>query len=224
MLTQKPSARMVRGIVCQPQHLVQHGAGPGVGAGVEIAEGFDVVALAAAPRDVGQVEPVVDAEVHERREPLLVDGVPQPQLGGDAIVEPVQDRQAVAAFRRGGEAEQLPGLHVVEQPAVRRRRRVVELVDDHHVEVIGREVVEVGGVEALDRGEDMVEVLRARAADPLLAERRVAQRMAKRGQALVEDLVAVRDEQQASARQFVTQARVVDGGHHGLAGAGGGDE
>ena len=49
----------------------------------------------------------MDAEVQERREALLVDGVPEPQLGGDAIVEPVQDRQAVAALGRGGEAEQL---------------------------------------------------------------------------------------------------------------------
>ncbi len=72
-------------------------------------------------------------------EALLVDRVPQPQLGGDAIVEPVQDRQAVAALGRGGQAEQLDGLHVVEQRAVRRRRRVVELVDDHDVEVVGRQ-------------------------------------------------------------------------------------
>ena len=82
----------MRGIVGETEHLLQDGAGPGVGAGVEVAEGFDVVALAAAPRDVGQVEPVVDAEVHEGREALLVDRVPQPQLGGDAVVEPVQDR------------------------------------------------------------------------------------------------------------------------------------
>ena len=73
---------------------------------------------------------------------------------------------------------------------------MVELVDDHDVEVIGREVVEVGGVETLDRGEDVLEALRPGAADPLLAERRVAQRVAEGGQALIEDLVAVRDEQQ----------------------------
>ena len=89
------------------------------------------------------------------------------------------------------------GSHMVEELAVRRRRRVMELVDDHDVEVIGRRFVEVGGVEALDRSEDVVEALRAGAADPLLAERRFAQRVAEGRQALVEDLLAVRDEQQA---------------------------
>ncbi len=85
-----------------------------------------------------QVEAVVDAEVEERGEVLLVDGVPQAQLGGDAIVEPVQDRQAVAALGGGGQAEQLDRVEVVEHPLVRGGRGVVELVDDHDVEVIGR--------------------------------------------------------------------------------------
>ena len=49
-------------------------------------------------------------------EVLLVDGVPEAQLGGDAVVEPVEDRQAVAALRRGGEAEQLDRVDVVEHP------------------------------------------------------------------------------------------------------------
>ena len=42
----------------------------------------------------------------------------------------------------------------------------------------------------------MVEPGRPGAADPLLAERRVAERVAERGEALVEDLLAVGDEQQ----------------------------
>ncbi len=74
----------------------------------------------------------------ERRQLLLVDGVPEAQLGGDAVVEPVEDGQAVAALGGGGEAEQLDGGEVVEQRLVRGGGGVVELVDDHHVEVIGR--------------------------------------------------------------------------------------
>ena len=62
------------------------------------------------------------------------------------------------------------------------------------------------------------------AADPELAEGVVAQGVAEGGEALVEDLLAVRDEEEARARQHGAQARVVDGGHDGLAGAGGGDE
>ena len=45
---------------------------------------------------------------------LLIDRVPEPKLGRDAIVEPVQDRQAVAALGRGGQAEQLAGCEMVE--------------------------------------------------------------------------------------------------------------
>ena len=205
-------------------HLLDDEASPGVGAGVGGAEGLDVVAPASLPGDVGQVEAVVDAEVHERRQLLLVDGVPEAQLGGDAVVEPVEDGQAVAALGGGGEAEQLDGGEVVEHLLVRRGGGVVELVDDHHVEVIGREVGQAAGVEALDRGEDVLEALRPGAADPLLAEGGVAQGVAEGGEALVEDLLAVGDEQQAGAGEPLAEASVVDGGHHGLAGAGGGHE
>ena len=90
-LTQNPRQRIVAGVGVLGD-LLDDEAGPGVGAGVGVAEGLDVVAAASAPRDVAQVEAVVDAEVEERREVLLVDGVPEAQLGGDAIVEPVQDR------------------------------------------------------------------------------------------------------------------------------------
>jgi hypothetical protein len=91
---------------------------------------------------------------------LLVNCIPQAQLGGDAVVEPVQDREAVAALRRCGEPEQLDGLEVVEHSLVRRGSGMVELVDDDDVEVIGREGREVVGVEALDRREDVLEARR----------------------------------------------------------------
>jgi hypothetical protein len=62
----------------------------------------------------------------------------------------VQDRQVIAAFRCGSQPEQLAGLDVVEQLAVRRGSRMVKLVDDDDVKVIWRQVLEVGGVKALD--------------------------------------------------------------------------
>jgi hypothetical protein len=52
----------------------------------------------------------------------------------------------------------------------------------------------------------------------------VAQGVAEGGERLEEDLLAVGDEEEARAGQEGAQARVVDGGHDGLAGAGGGDE
>ena len=138
MLTQNPRARIVDGVGVLGD-LLHDEPSPRVGAGVGVAQRVDVVAAATPPRDVAQVEAVVDAEVQERRQVLLVDGVPEPKLGGDAIVEPVQDRQPVAAFRGCGQAEQLDGREVVEDPLVRRRGGVVELVDDHDVEVIRRQ-------------------------------------------------------------------------------------
>src|SRR3546814_16093980 len=93
----------------------------------------------------------------------------------------------------------LDGREVVEYLLVGRRRGVVERVDDHHVEVIGREVSQPAGAQALDRGVDVLEPCRLRAADPLLAEGGVAQGVAEGGEALVEDLLAVGDEKQAGA-------------------------
>lgn len=87
--------------------LLDHEASPCVGAGVGVAERVDVVTASPAPRDLAQVEAIVDAEIQERREMLLIDGVPETEFGGDAIVEPLEDRQAVAAFRCGGQTEQL---------------------------------------------------------------------------------------------------------------------
>ena len=54
----------------------------------------------------------MDAVVDEGREVLLLDRVPQPQLGRDPVVEPVQDRLPVAALRGRREPEQLARLEV----------------------------------------------------------------------------------------------------------------
>ena len=155
---------------------------------------------------------------------MLIDRVPQPQLGGDAIVEPVQQRQAVASLGRRREAEQLDRLDVIEERAIRRRGRVMEFIDDDDVEVLGVEGSEAGRVEALDRREDVLELPRPLPADPQLSERMIAQRVTKRRQALFEDLLAMRDEQQSRAREAISKPRVVDRGHDGLACAGRGDE
>jgi hypothetical protein len=61
--------------------------------------------------------------------------------------------------------------------------------------VIGREVGQIAGVEALDRCEDVLESLRSCAAYPLLAKRWLAHCVAEGGEALVEDLLTVGDEE-----------------------------
>ena len=44
---------------------------------------------------------------------MLVDGIPETELGGDAVAEPMQKRHAIAAFRRGGQPENSAGSHRV---------------------------------------------------------------------------------------------------------------
>ena len=121
--------------LCVLDNLLDDQAGPRVRAGVGVAERVDVVAASPTPRDLAQVQAVVNPEVEKGGEVLLVDGLPKPKLRRDAIVEPVQDRQAVASFRCGGQAEQFDGLQVIENSVVRGCGRVVKLVDDDDIEV-----------------------------------------------------------------------------------------
>ena len=65
----------------------------------------------------------MDPEVREWHQVLLVDGVPDPQLGGDAPAEVAEDVQAVGSLRRGGHAEQLAGPEAGEESSRRRARR-----------------------------------------------------------------------------------------------------
>ena len=118
----------------------------------------DVVAGAAPERHLAQVETVVDPVVGERHEVLLVDRVPDPQLGGDSSVEEVLNGEAVGAFWCCGESEQLPGLEAFEKRSVRRRGGVVELVDDDDVEVGRVDRLDARCREALDGREDVLEV------------------------------------------------------------------
>ena len=204
--------------------LVEDEPGPRVIPGVDVAERGDVVAVAAPPRHVAQVDAVVDAVVGERGEPVLLDGVPEPEFGRDAVAEPVQDRQAVGSLRRGGEPEQLRGLQVARAAAVGAAAAWWNSSTMTTSKWSAGRSVEVRRGQALDRREDVVERLGPRATDPLLAERVVAQRVPEGRAALVEDLLAVRDEQQPCEAKRGAQPGVVDRGHHGLAGTGGGDE
>ena len=188
-------------IVNARHDLCEHMSGPGVIRGQKIREPLDVVASAAPPWHLTQIEPVVDAVVHERREPVLIDRIPKAQLGGDSIVEPVQQREAVASLRRRGKPQKFDRLDVLEKRAIGRRGSVMEFIDDDHVEVTGVEGSKAGRIEALDRSEDVVELPRTLPADPQLSERMIAYAVTKCRQALFEDLFTVRHEQQSRARE-----------------------
>ena len=138
----------------------------------------------------------MDSVVHERCEILLVDRVPDSQLCRDPTIEVLEDVEAVGALGRRGQPEQLPWLQVVEQRLVARRGGVVELVDDHDVEVAWINSVNAGGGQTLDRRKDMFESRGALPANPHLPECRVTHSELEGAATLFEDLLAVRDEQQ----------------------------
>src|SRR5579862_1647594 len=78
--------------------LLDHGICPYVRGRDRRGEPLNVVTGTSPPRNVAQIEIVRDPEVGKRYQSMLVDRVPEPQLGCDSVVEPVKHRQAVAAF------------------------------------------------------------------------------------------------------------------------------
>lgn len=114
---------------------------------------------------------------------------------------------------------------VVEQPPVGGSLGVMELINDDDVVGVGRHGGDVTGMEGLDAGVDMPPVLRFVTADQQLAERAVAEGLAEGAAGLGEDPLAVRHEEEAEVSTLLLpQPPVVQGGHDGLAGAGGGDD
>lgn len=102
------------------------------------------VVLAPSPVQRAVVGAVSKTEVVQRGEQATFQRVPQPHLRGDtAFKEHVLNIQAVHAFGSRRQAEQLQRPEVVQDSPVRRRGRPAELVDDDHVEVIGRQCVKV---------------------------------------------------------------------------------
>ena len=71
---------------------------------------------------------------------------------------------------------------------------MVKLVDNDDVEMLRIDASDAARVQALDRREDVLEPIRPVASNPFLAERRIAQDMTEGGAALIEDLLAMRDE------------------------------
>ena len=137
-------------------HRADHLADPEVVGRVDVGQLGRVVAATPPPTDVSQVGAVVDPVVVERRQQVLFERVPQAQLDGDAAAEPAQDVEPVGPLRRRRQAQQVHRAHVVEQRRVGGRSGVVELVDDHHVEVLGIERPQVARRQRLDRGEDVL--------------------------------------------------------------------
>jgi hypothetical protein len=198
----------------------------GVGAGIDLLElGADV--LAAGPEVVGvQGHGIGHAEVVEGAEELLLEGLGEPDLGGEAVVEVRRYGLAVHALGRGGQPEEDARREVVEEGPVARRGAVVGLVDhDVVVEVAADLLPEAPGGEHPDGAEEVVRSGRLVGADQELAEVRRAQHVAEGAQGLGEDLLPVRDvEEPGLPAAGGEEPFEVEGGHHRLAGARGGDD
>ena len=197
-------------------------------AGVEGAELGGHVA-AAAPFQGGEVGGVGHGEVVEGGEQALVESGPETQLGGNTAVEPVEDVEPVGALGGGGEAEQELRAEVIEPAGVAGGGGVVELVHDHHLEAIGGDLGQAALGEGLHRGEHMAPLAGDLAIHVELAEGGIAQHLAEGGERLLQDLLAVGDQQQGrgigrgeALGKVGVQTGHVEGGEHGFAGAGGG--
>lgn len=100
----------------------------------------------------------------------------------------------------------------------------MELIHDYDVEMRRVDFLDIGAVQALDRCENVFEPLGSLAADPFLAEGRVAQRMPERCAALIDDFFAVCNKQKAAASEVSAKPHVIDSRHHCLPGACCGDQ
>jgi hypothetical protein len=93
----------------------------------------------------------VNAEVLKRNDETLVEGIPKPQLGGYAAVEPGQDGFSVGTLGCSSQAEKNLRFEVVENCSVRVGSSVMEFVNDDNVVGIGWQRLETIPVECLNR-------------------------------------------------------------------------
>lgn len=123
---QRPDVAVIRDVVNALGCLGDDTSRPKIVGSHQVGQAGDVVAAPTPPGDPAQVEPVVDAIIEKRAQPVLIDGVPEAKFGGDPIAEPVQQRQPVAALGCRGQPKQLDRVDSIEQRAVCRRRCVMD--------------------------------------------------------------------------------------------------
>ncbi len=135
-------------------HRIEDATEPDVTRGIDAPQLLDGIA-ARCPGDLREVGAVADPEVLEGAEEILIERLPEAQLGSDAIAEPDEDAPPVGALRCGGEAEEDFGVQAPEDVLVGLRRGMVKLVDDDHVVGLGVEPGDARFIQGLHVGEDM---------------------------------------------------------------------
>ena len=169
------------------------------------------IELAVTPRDRLEVGGVNQPPVAERGE--LVASNALDQVAFEDQVVPTQSEQigAVHPIWCGGETQQERGVEVLDDPPVRLRGGVVELVDDDVVELPGIELAQTTA-QGLHRCEDNVGV-RLLLLAVVEAELCIWPDSTKHIAALTEDLLAMGHEQRAANRRTTR----IEGGQPGLA-------
>ena len=122
----------------------------------------------ASPGQLTQIRAVGHPEVLEWDEEALIDRLPQAQLDGDPVVEPLGDVAPIQPFRCCGEAEQFTWLQAAQETVVAVGRSVMELVDHDHIECVRRDL--------LDPAREAIGSSRRRDAPPRRVRRRESRR------------------------------------------------
>ena len=197
----------------------------GAPAGNPLIEHIDILEIclriaAPLPPQALEAHLVGHAEVAEGTEELPVDGFRETDLGCDPAIEIGQDGLPIGTLRRRGEPQEDLWLEAGEDLLVGACGSMVDLVHDDVFEVGGIEALpELLGLERLDRDEKMRRCrLGPLPSDHEGTEVLVLQDTAEAGQRLAQDLLAVRDEEQARSPPLpLAEAPVVEGSNHGLA-------
>src|SRR5688572_16975167 len=169
-------------------------------------------------------------EILERAEQPALERIPEPHFHRDVIVEVVKDVFGVGAFGRGGQPQEDSGRlssrvglcaaeEMVEQPPIRRRRRMMELVDNHDVESGRIELRQIDLTEGLNGSKYVPPLVGLMAVHVEFAEVSRSQNLAERADALPQDFLPMGDKQQTEISVLIAQALVVERGNDGLAGS-----
>ena len=218
---ERPHGPRVTDLVAERFEDLRH---PDIRSGVQVRQLRRVVSGPTTPGHGGEVSRVVDTEVVEGREQSLFEGIPQSQFDSDPAVEPTEDVEPVRPLRSCRETQKVRGLQVIEERGVGIGGGVVELIDDHDVELRRVDVAEVGSADRLHRREDVLPSIGPFAAEPHLSEGAVLEDVTEHVAALAQDRVAVGDEQQPRPRERCPEVPIVERCHHGLAGTGCSDD
>ena len=159
------------------------------------ARQFFFVKRRASPRDPRVVDLVWDAVVVEWAEQFLPDSIDEVAAIDEVVSAKRQEVSAISSLWRCGEAEQEFGGESLEDAAIGRRLRVVELVDDDVVEVIRRESFEVLLSRQCLHGREEDCCVCVALLPHVAAERGAGSDASERGESLFEDLLAMSDEE-----------------------------